>query len=55
MNYKYFLYALFITIVSTALSWGGLITSSVNSGSGSGFSSHSSGGGWGNGAGGGHK
>lgn len=58
MKFRYILYAVFITVISTALSWGGMLKSSVNSsgyGGGSSYSSGYSGGGsWGGGSG-GHK
>lgn len=58
MNNKYFIYALFVTIISTMACWGSLIKSSSASGRGSSWSSHASGsGGYGGGysGGGGHK
>jgi uncharacterized membrane protein YgcG len=57
MNKKYFVYALFVTIVTTFACWGSLIKTASGSG-GSSWSSHSSGsGGYGGGysGGGGHK
>jgi hypothetical protein len=53
---KYFLYALFVTAVTTGTSWVKLIGSSTGSGGGSSWSSHSGGysGGY-SGGGGGHK
>jgi uncharacterized membrane protein YgcG len=56
MNNKYFLYAVFVTVISTWTSWSRLMaspTSSGGSGGGSSWSSHSSGGG--GYSGGGHK
>ncbi len=58
MNNKYFLYALFVTIVTTFACWASLIKGAGSSGSGSSWSSHSSGhGSYGGGysGGGGHK
>jgi len=57
MSSKFFIYALFVTIVSTWTSWAKMIGSATNSGSGSSWSSHSYGGGsYGGGSGGsGHK
>jgi hypothetical protein len=55
MNNKFFLYAVFVTVVSTWTSWGKLIGSSTTRGGGSSWSSHSSGGGYYGGGGGGHK
>lgn len=53
MNWKYFAYAITLTVVTTVISWTGMIgSSSSTSGRGSSWSSHSSGGGFG---GGGHK
>jgi hypothetical protein len=54
MNNKYFLYALFVTVVSTWGSWSNLFSSSTSSGRGSSWSSN---GGYygGGGGGGGHK
>jgi uncharacterized membrane protein YgcG len=55
MNNKYFLYAVFVTVISTWTSWSRLLASPTSSGSGGGssWSSHSSGGG--GYSGGGHK
>lgn len=58
MNKKYFVYALFVTIVTTFACWVSLIKTASGSGRGSSWSSHSSGsGGYGGGysGGGGHK
>lgn len=57
MNNKYFLYALFVTVITTGTSWIKMIGSSTNTRSGSSWSSHSGGGGgyYGGGSGGGHK
>jgi hypothetical protein len=56
MGNKYFVYAVFVTIVSTWTSWSRLMGSSTSSGGGgSSWSSHSSGGGGYGGGGGGHK
>ena len=53
MNWKYFTYAVVLTLVTTVMSWGSMIGSkSSSSGRGSTWSSHSGGGGFG---GGGHK
>ena len=55
MNFRYFFYALFVTIVASAISWASMIGSSSSSGSGRSYGSHS-GGSWGGGSsGGGHK
>ncbi len=54
MNNRYFLYALFVTLATTGISWGKLIGSASSTrGGGSSWSSHSSGGG--GYSGGGHK
>ena len=53
MNKRYFIYAIFVTIVSTWMSWSSMIGSSVNRGGGSSWSS--GGGGYGGSSGGGHK
>jgi uncharacterized membrane protein YgcG len=59
MNNKYFVYALFVTILTTLFCWSNLVKSVTGSGGGSSWSSRSSGGsgGYGGGysGGGGHK
>jgi hypothetical protein len=57
MSNKYFLYALFVTVITTGTSWVKMLGSSTstNTRSGSSWSSHSGGGGGGYYGGGGHK
>lgn len=55
MNNKYFLYALFVTVITTGVSWSKMLGSSSNTRGGSSWSSHSGGGGYYGGGGGGHK
>jgi hypothetical protein len=60
MNNKFFLYALFVTVITTGTSWVKMIgasTNSTNTRGGSSWSSHSGSGGgyYGGGGGGGHK
>jgi hypothetical protein len=57
MNSKFFLYALFVTVITTGTSWSKMFGSMTNSRGGSSWSSHSGGGGgyYGGGGGGGHK
>jgi uncharacterized membrane protein YgcG len=55
MSNKFLLYAIFVTVVATATSWGKLIGSSSTRGGSSSWSSPSGGGGYYGGGGGGHK
>jgi hypothetical protein len=56
MGNKYFLYALFVTVIATGSNWARMFGSATStSGGGSSWSSHSSGGGGYSGGGGGHK
>jgi hypothetical protein len=57
MNNKFFVYALFVTVITTGTSWVKMFGSSTNTRAGSSWSSNSSSGGgyYGGGGGGGHK
>lgn len=54
MRFRYILYAVLVTVISSALSWGGMFKSSSNSSYRTGSSYSSGGGSWGGGSG-GHK
>ncbi|MDL2354299.1 MAG: hypothetical protein QFF03_03475 [Pseudomonadota bacterium] len=55
MNGKYFLYAVFVTVIATGTNWVKMFASTTSTRAGSNWNSHSGGGGGYYGGGGGHK